>query len=204
MKYQQIPIRRLSRAASSLIRDGAWHGFSEDADVHYRVTDQVVQKVRIEPNETTKVLGLFSMFPPLPTRLMSTGFREELCFRDRHGVWVLREQYARPFEDWERLSRMARSFGVGLQRVQEGLLEYSVQLPGFSFNAVQHALILLRSCMALAVEMQRLAREERNMGDQEMAGLLKTLVAMHSEECPPLVKPKKGPHLPSLFDEDLS
>lgn len=202
MKYQQIPIRRLSRAGSALLRDGDWHPFSEVGDVQYRVVEQIVQRVRLEPGESEHILDLFALFPPLPSRLLATGFREELCFRNPHGAWTLCEHYTRPFDEWERLARLERGFGITLHRVQEGLLEYLVPLPGFSYNAVRHGLILLRAASALAVELQRLAREERSMSDQEMTGLLRTLVAMFEEEHPPLAKPKRTPGLPSLFDEE--
>ncbi|MDH7515709.1 MAG: hypothetical protein QHI48_07545 [Bacteroidota bacterium] len=174
MKYDQIPLSRLSRAAVSIERRLGWHPFHSDERTHYRVVGRMVQRVRLEQGEDERCLELFEHIPPLPRRLFHEGFREGISFRVDDDAYVLHGMYLRLFVGWDLLARAGEAFGVRTHFAGENSLEYSVVVGKWSLGSVLEALATARAFALVAADLAHDARDGIPHTVGEIRGLIRT------------------------------
>lgn len=88
MRYWQVSLRRLSRAANKFERDGLWHRAKSSILTWYRVPDKKwLQRVEFADKlEEAIFQPLIGNLPPLPDLGQTAGFREETRFRAEDDV----------------------------------------------------------------------------------------------------------------------
>jgi hypothetical protein len=80
MKYWQVSMRRMSRAANKLDMDGAWHPFATGEHSWYRVWNRkTIQRTQFrDAIEQDLLLPMLADFEPLSELEQVSGFREEV------------------------------------------------------------------------------------------------------------------------------
>ncbi len=196
MKYQQIPITRLSRAGNRLLHDGEWHPFADDASLHYRVRGKIVQRVRLEAGETDAVLSHFKNFAPLPSKVLREGFREELCFRIEDDAYALSDNFTRGFIGWNQLAHVAEKQGVRTLAAEGNLLSYSVRIEEWTPEDILRSLVLAKAYALIAARISDDAKQGIQHSDRDVAGLFAAAVEVLCEDVglrQPEIPEKKAP-----------
>ncbi|NOY05024.1 MAG: hypothetical protein GXO82_00060, partial [Chlorobi bacterium] len=145
MKYKQIAVARLGKAARRLRADGTWHVFENEDDTYYRVVKRVMQQVRLGPGEDKSLLTLFDTFEPLPAKVLKEGFRGALSLRVEDDHYMLEQMYMRVFPGWEILARAASGFGVELYFEAGNMLTCRSRFDEWSREAVLDKILVMRA-----------------------------------------------------------
>ncbi len=181
MRYQQIQLTRLSQAKEKLVSDGAWHPFSESPGTFYRVSGRFMQRVRFEGNESDGLLSELLDFPPIPTQLLKEGFREEICFRIEDDSWVYETLLKRQFSGWEKMKRGANRLGAEII-ANANTFSFRISIGRWETDTVLQALVVGRSCLLIASDLEVDARDGIAHSEGEIEGLLRTAAEVLSEE----------------------
>ncbi|PLX32887.1 MAG: hypothetical protein C0600_01395 [Ignavibacteria bacterium] len=181
MRYQQTPISRLSKAAKFLVSDGNWHPFMEEAGVFYRVQGKIVQRVRIEGGEAESLLQLFDNFPPLPSRVLKEGFREELHFTIEDDHYLLNGMLVRAYVGWDLLAMAAADLGVRLSFLGGNSLQCAILMEEWNTEQIIRTLLLAKAFSQVAAQLAVDAREGVPHIKSEISGLLRTAHEMQME-----------------------
>jgi hypothetical protein len=182
MKYQQIPLARLSKAGTRFIADGEWHSFTGDPLLMYRVVKKTVQRVRLEENENADLLKLFDSFPPFPSKVLREGFREEICFRVADDEYCIADMYVRAFVGWNMLAHVAEAKRVTASIIGGNTLSYSVRFSEWRQDVIVRALVLAKAFAMLAAQLAEDARLGIPHTEKEIAGLLHSAGSILLEE----------------------
>ena len=154
MKYKQIAVARLGKAARRLRADGSWHVFENESETYYRVVRRVMQQVQFESGEEKSLLDLFEHFEPLPARALKEGFREPLCIRVEDDRYTLEHLYLRAFTGWETLARAASGFGVEVYLEAKNMLACRASFDEWSREAVLEKILVMRAIAVAASQLQ--------------------------------------------------
>ncbi|GEM_PF-1506905 len=192
MKYQQIHLSRLSRAAGRLEADGKWHVYATDANSHYRVTGKTAQRVRFEKNEDAAMLGIFEELPPLPARLLKEGFREEITIRNGEHGWAVEDMFLRLFVGWDQLAAAGAHFGIKAFFHEGNALQFGVRFDYHTAKDLTDALITARAFSLVAADLAQDAREGVPHTVREIRGLISTAMDVLREELAPEPREESG------------
>jgi hypothetical protein len=182
MKYQQVPLTRLSSAGTRLEQDGQWHAFGAVAGVWYRVHGRVVQRVTLEAGEDSALLRLFDGCGPLPSKALKEGFREELCFRISDDRYTLAGMLLRFFVGWDVLALAGRDFGVATRFYGGNSLEYSVFIEEWTSAAMTRAVVTAKAFAMVGSSLALDAKQGIPHTEAEIKGLLRTARELLAEE----------------------
>lgn len=182
MRYQQTPISRLAKAAKYLVNDGEWHPFMDEDGVYYRVQGKIVQRVRIEAGEADSLLRLFDGFPPLPSRTLKEGFREELHFAVKDDHYLLNGMLVRAYVGWDLLAMASADMGVRMSFLGGNSLQCSIVIEEWSPEQIIRTLLLAKAFSQVAAQLAVDAREGVPHIQSEITGLLRTAHEMQLEQ----------------------
>ncbi len=174
MKYKQIAVARLGKAARRLRVDGTWHPFENEAGTHYRVVKRVMQQVRLEHGEDESHLALFENFEPLPTRALKEGFRGAVCLRVEDDHYTLENMYLRSFPGWEALARAASGLGVELYFEGGNMLTCRARFNEWSRETVLEKLLLIRAIAVTGSQLQDNATSNVCIDTDEIGRMIRT------------------------------
>ena len=188
MKYQQVPLTRLSSAGTRLDKDGQWHAFGTAGGAWYRVQGRVVQRVTLEAGEDEALLRLFDACGPLPSKALKEGFREELTFRVHDDTYLLSGMLLRFFIGWDVLARVGRDLGVAIRFFGGNSLEYTVSFDEWTPSAMTAAVVTAKAFAMVGSSLAQDSKQGIPHTEAEVIGLLRTARDFLSEEIGPQEK----------------
>ena len=182
MKYQQVPISRLSSSGALLEQDGAWHPFGGDTGSWYRVHGRIVQRVTLEAGEDPSLLRLLEACGPLPSKALKEGFREVLTFRVHDDRYLLTGMLLRSYVGWDVLERAGRDLDVSLRFFGGNSLEYSVLIREWTPDCVARALLAAKAFAMVGASLAQDAKQGIPHTESEIRGLLRTARDVFAED----------------------
>jgi hypothetical protein len=181
MRYQQTPVTRLARAGRKLTAGHEWQP-AEEEGVFLRVSEGVLQRVRLENSESEEHMRLFRDFDPLPSRALKEGFREELCFRVADDHYEICGLLVRVYVGWDMLAAAAEKLGASVTFLGGNSLLCSVAFEQWERGAILRALVLAKAFMKVAAQLALDAKDGVPHIPAEVDGLLRTAYTLFLED----------------------
>lgn len=172
MHYQQISLARLSRSGKKLINDRAWHQFTHEEKLFYRVRGRIVQKVHLEENENEEYLRLMNAIEPLPSRIFREGFREEIVIKKQNDHFIIGDILIRSFYSWKTIAEFITCKNIFLQKINDTTLECTIHLEELDQKNLFAALLSLKT---FTLTIQEMKEDEALQSPREFIRLFETM-----------------------------